>query len=151
MTTLLAEAEPDSSGDSKEKILSAVNGAAHMNTNASPVHGSDDSPVKQRGGPTEISSREQLKIQKSRKIKEMHSVLTKKVLLETFPRVEAIPQAHSDGVEPLHRLNEVQAPTAIRAIIEDREEKRHDHSKQSKRARRLGSRVQMAIASLGFH
>jgi hypothetical protein len=151
MNTLVPEADPVSSNDVKVNILSAVNVAAQMNTNACPLHGSDDSPVKQRGGPIEISSRYQLKIQKSRKVKEMHSILTNKVLLETFPRVEAIPQAHSDGVEPLHRRNEVQDTTAIRAIVEDREEKRHDHSKQSKTARRLGSRVQMAIASLGFH
>jgi hypothetical protein len=53
-------------------------------------------------------------------------------------------------------MSEGQVTTMIQAIIEDREEERQEHRKEASRRqtlksmRRLGSRVQNAIHSLGF-
>jgi hypothetical protein len=131
-----------------------------------------DAPVKTIQVPT-ISSQSEERPQnaKSRKVKVMHKTLTKTVVLETFPRVTVTPRANIEESPTLTASTEQRRPsnalrmsggqvsTVIQAIIEDREEERQEHrtrkeaSRQRpslKSARRLGSRVQKAIFSLGF-
>jgi hypothetical protein len=105
---------------------------------------------------------------KSRLVKEMHKTLTKSVVLETFPRVTVTSRPKSEEPPSLEgstkqgfpsnslRMSEGQVTTMIQAIIEDREEERHEYRKEASRRqtlksmRRLGGRVQQAIHSLGF-
>jgi hypothetical protein len=129
-----------------------------------------DAPVKTIQVPTLSSqSEERPQNAKSRKVKEMHKTLTKTVVLETFPRVTVTPRANIEESTTLTASTEQRRPsnalrmsggqvtTVIQAIIEDREEERQEHRKEASRhrpslksARRLGSRVQKAIFSLGF-
>jgi hypothetical protein len=167
-----SEAEIDSSTEGMKTTKASVNEPTHncqTNTKPSPTQAINDSGVKPTVSrkPLDISSGVKMKIPKSQKVKEMHSILTNKVLRETFPRVEVIAQAHfitdavttncTSNMTPLHRMNQVQANILIQAMIEDREGKRHGDSNRAKSpletrtSRRLGSRVQMAINALGFH